>query len=77
MLDRLNDPDRQARAQLEEAERQSERLISEDPSRPKRYKLYDRIVGRVSVNTMNIVVGVVAALLVAAIVVGIVTGNPQ
>ena len=72
-----NDPDRLARAQLEAAERESERKFSADPGRPRRYKLYDRIAGKVSERTMNIVIGVTAALLVAAIVIGIITGTPR
>ena len=47
------------------------------PDRPRRYKLYDRIANRVSVNTMNIIIGVTVALLIVALVVGVVTGNPQ
>ena len=45
--------------------------------RPQRYKLYDRIAGRVSVNTMNVIIAVTVMLLVAALIVGIVMGNPQ
>ena len=77
LLDKWNDPDRQARAQLEAAEKESERKFSADPTRPRRYKLYDRIAARVSVNTMNVIIVIVVALLVALLVVGIVTGNPQ
>lgn len=77
LLDKWNDPDRLARAQLEAAERESERKFSTDPGRPRRYKLYDRIAGKVSERTMNIVIGVTAALLVAAIVIGIITGTPR
>ena len=76
-LNRLNDPDRQARAQMEAAERQSERQFSADPARPRRYKLYDRIANRVSVTTMNVIIGATVILLIAALVVGILTGNPQ
>ena len=77
VFDGLNGPARQARAKLEAAEKQSERQFSADPSRPRRYKLYDRIAGRVSVGAMNVVIVTVVVLLVAAIVVGVVTGNPQ
>ena len=77
IFDGLNGPDRQARARMEAAENQSERQFSADPSRPRRYKLYDRIAGRVSVGAMNVVIVTVVVLLVAAIVVGVVTGNPQ
>ena len=62
---------------METAEKESERKFSADPSRPRRYKLYDRIAARVSVNTMNVIIVIIVALLVALLVVGIVTGNPQ
>lgn len=50
---------------------------SAEPRRPQRYKLYDKIAGRVSVNTMNVIIAVTALLLLAAIIVGVATGNPQ
>jgi len=76
-LKNLSDPDRQARARMEAAERQSERQFSPDPTRPRRYKLYDRIASRVSVNTMNVIIGATVLLLVLAIIIGVATGNPQ
>ena len=76
-LNGLSDPDREARARMEAAERQSKRQFSAAPQRPRRYKLYDRIAGRVSVNTMNLIIAVTAALLLAAIIVGVATGSPQ
>ena len=72
-----NDPDKQARAQMEAAERQSERQFSADPTRPRRYKLYDRIANRVSVNTMNVIIGATVLLLVLALIIGVATGTPQ
>ena len=45
--------------------------------RPARYRLYDRIADRVSVNAMNIIIVATVVLLVAAIVVGVVTASPQ
>jgi len=72
-----NDPDRQARAQMEAAEKQSERQFSADPTRPKRYKLYDSIANRVSVNTMNVIIGATVLLLVLALIIGVATGTPQ
>ena len=77
IFDGLNGPDRQARARLEAAEKQSERQFSADPSRPRRYKLYDRIANRVSVNTMNGIIGATVLLLVLALIIGVATGNPQ
>ena len=72
-----NDPDKQARARMEAAEKQSERQFSSDPTRPKRYKLYDRIASRVSVNTMNVIIGATVLLLVLALIIGVATGTPQ
>ena len=78
-----NDPDRQARARLEAASKVSERQFAADadgkPAKapPMRYKLYDRIAGRVSVSTMHVIIGAVVVLLIAALVIGIATGSPQ
>ena len=44
--------------------------------RPQRYKIYDRLADNVSVNTMNIIIAVVAALLIFFVIYGIATGNP-
>lgn len=76
-LNRMNDPDRQARARMEAAERQSERQFSADPTRPRRYKLYDRIASKVSVSIMNVIIGATVLLLVIAIIIGVATGTPQ
>lgn len=72
-----NDPDREARARMEAAERESERRFAPDSGRPRRYRLYDRIAGKVSVNTMNVIIGATVLLLVVALVVGIATGTRQ
>ena len=48
-----------------------------ETGRPRRYKLYDRIAGRVSVGTMNIIIAATVILLIAALVVGVVTGTPN
>ena len=45
--------------------------------RPQRYRLYDRIAGRVSLTAINIVIAATVILLIAAIVVGVVTGTPN
>ena len=47
------------------------------PKRPQRYKLYDRIAGRVSVGTMNVIIVATVILIVAALAIGIATGTPQ
>ena len=83
LLGDLNDPQRAARARMEEAERTSKRNGPADaagnpqPRRPQRYKLYDRIKDKVSVTTMNVIIGATVLLLVLALVIGIATGNPQ
>ena len=82
----MNDPGRAERARMEQAERASRQSReaatpsgdgTAQPSRPKRYKLYDRISDRVSVNTMNVIIGATALLLILALIIGIATGNPN
>ena len=73
----LNRQDREARERMAAAERQSERQFSADPPRPRRYKLYDKIAARVSVTTMNVIIGATVVLLVLAVIIGIATANPQ
>ena len=82
-LNDSQDP-RAAREAMEQAAGRSRRTFGEGdangeplPKRPGRYKLYDHIAGRVSVRTMNVIITVTALLLVAALVYGIATGNPQ
>ena len=83
LLSDLNDPQRAARARMEEAERTSKRNGPADaagnpqPRRPQRYRLYGRIKDRVSVTTMNVIIGATALLLIIALIVGIATGNPS
>ena len=80
--ERWNNPDREARLGMQEAERQSRERQSESavdasgkpaPRTPGRYKLYDRI--KVSVKTMDIIIYTVFALLVLCLIIGIATGN--
>ena len=66
-----------ARAEMEEAKRQSERSFSFGPKGPVRYKLYDRIKDRVSVRTVDIVIITTAALIVVLLVIGIITGGQK
>ncbi len=75
-----NDP----RARMEQAERAARRAqeareagAAGTPRRPRRYRLYDRIKDRVSVTTMNVIIGATALLLILALIIGIATGNPQ
>ncbi len=76
----FNDPARQARARMEQAEQAARREAEpqtdgDGKPRPRRYKLYDRIADKVSVKTMNVVVAVVSILLVAVLIYGIATGD--
>ena len=66
---------RNARAEMELAKRQSEKTFSDEPKLPRRYRLYDKIGDRVSLRTMDIVIFVTAALIIALLVFGIATGN--
>lgn len=86
LLGDLNDPQRAARARMEAEEKKvkrSQQVGGTDaagnslPRRPQRYKLYDRIKDKVSVTTMNVIIGATALLLILALIVGIATGNPQ
>ena len=85
-LDGMKDPARDARSRMErEASAVSRRWKADEaepqgsssPRRPGRYRLYDRIKGRVSVSTMNVIIGATVLLLILALVVGIATGTPQ
>lgn len=81
----LNDPERASRARLEQAAEQARRQQgtgvdgggSPAPRQPRRYKLYDRIKGRVSVTAMNVIICATVLLLIIALVIGIATGTPQ
>jgi len=86
LLSDLNNPGRAARARMEAEEKAAGRRLADNgtdaagkplPRRPQRYKLYDRIKDRVSVTTMNVIIGATALLLIIALIVGIATGNPQ
>ena len=69
---------RNARAEMELAKRQSEKTFSADPKQPRRYKLYDKIKDNVSLRTVDLVIIITSVLLIAALVIGIVTGKrPQ
>ncbi len=69
---------RNVRAEMELAKRQSEKTFSKEPKRPARYKIYDRIKDNVSLRTVDLVIIVTSVLLVAALVIGILTGKrPQ
>ena len=69
---------RNTRAEMELARQQSEKTFSADPKRPGRYKLYDKIKDRVSLRTVDLVIIITSVLLIAALVIGILTGKrPQ
>ena len=60
---------------MELAKRQSEKTFSTDPKQP---RLYDKIKDNVSLRTVNLVIIITSVLLIAALVIGIVTGKrPQ
>ena len=73
----LSGEQRAARARMEQAEKAASARQEVLPRRPRRYKLYDRIKDKVSVTTMNVIIGATVLLLVLALVIGIATGNPQ
>lgn len=75
---------RAAREAMEQAASRSRRTFGEGdangapkPAGPRRYKLYDRIAGRVSLNAINLIITVTALLLIAVLIYGIATGSPQ
>ncbi len=85
-MGRLSDPGREARSRMAQAEAESRRRCSAQdgaaggegkplPRRPQRYKLYDKIADRVSLNAINAVIIVAALLLVAVLIYGIATGS--
>ena len=66
---------RNARAEMELAKQQSEKTFSTDPKQPRRYKLYDKIKDNVSLRTVDLVIIITSVALVAALVIGIITGK--
>ena len=54
-------------------ERQKGEKAMEPAGRPKRYKLYDRIAGKLSLNAINIIISAVSLLLIAAVIYGVAT----
>ena len=67
---------RNTRAEMEVAKKQSEKTFSNEPKRPGRYKIYDRIKDHVSLRTVDTVIIVTAVLIVGLLVYGIITGKP-
>ena len=68
---------RGARAEMEAAKARSEKTFSTGPAAPRRYRLYDKIKGRVSLRTVDTVIAVTAILIVGLLIYGILTGNRQ
>jgi hypothetical protein len=68
---------RAARAEMDAAKSQSEKMFSADPKPRGRYRLYDKIKDHVSLRTVDLVITVTAVLIVALLVIGIITGKPQ
>lgn len=67
---------RQARAEMEQAKATSERSFGEQKI-PRRFRLYDKIKGNVSLRTVDTVIAVTALLIIALLIYGIATGTPQ
>ena len=65
-----------ARAEKEEAEARSAKSSSEGQKLPRRYKLYDRIKDDVSLRTIDIVIISTSALIIIALIYGILTATP-
>ena len=66
------------RAEMELAKQQSEKTFSAEPRQPRRYKLYDKIKDHVSLRTVDLVIIITSVALIAALVIGIITGKrPQ
>ena len=66
---------RKARAEMEEARRQTEGLSETGERLPRRYKLYDKIKDKVSLRTVDTVIIITAGLIVVLLIVGMVTGR--
>lgn len=67
---------RQARAEMDAAKAQAEKKQTEWKG-PRRYRLYDKIKDHVSLRTIDAVIAATALLIVALLVYGILTANPQ
>ena len=65
-----------ARAEKEEAAARSAKSSSEGQELPRRYKLYDRIKDNVSLRTIDIVIISTSALIIIALIYGILTATP-
>ncbi|MBP5168720.1 MAG: hypothetical protein ILP14_05895 [Oscillospiraceae bacterium] len=65
-----------ARAEKEEADARSAKSSSEGQKLPRRYKLYDRIKENVSLRTIDAVILCTAALIIIALIYGILTATP-
>ena len=65
-----------ARAEKEEAEARSAKSSSEGQKLPRHYKLYDRIKDNVSLRTIDIVIISTSALIIIALIYGILTATP-
>ena len=67
--------DREARANMEAAKEASEKQFSAQQRLPKRYRLYDRIMENVSLRTIDAVIIITAALILVALIYGILTSK--
>ncbi len=65
-----------ARAEQEEANARSAKASPEEQKLPRRYRLYDRIKENVSLRTVDAVIICTSALIIIALIYGIVTATP-
>ena len=68
---------RAVRAEMDAAKTRSEKDFGPNQKLPRRYRLYDKIKDHVSLRTIDIVITVTALLIVALLIYGILTANPQ
>ena len=68
---------RNARAEMELAERKTERAAAGDQKLPRRFRLYDKIKDHVSLRTIDIIIVVTSLLIVGLLIYGILTANPS
>ena len=67
---------RNARAEMELAERKAERSAAGDQKLPRRFRLYDKIKDHVSLRTIDLIIVITSLLIIGLLVYGILTANP-
>ena len=66
---------RNARAEMELAERKAERSAAADQKLPRRFRLYDKIKDHVSLRTIDLVIVITSLLIIGLLIYGILTAN--